>query len=127
MRIQDIFKQRKSVGKTWGYTAQVASQVAIFITVINLLMLAATFYETTLSVWMADAGIYVPFWIFMLVLIVGLMVVALLLYKYAIPSFFSAFNDQFYKHGNLLRQDMEDIKKTNKVILKKLKQMERNR
>ena len=127
MNLQGIFKQRKTAGKTWGYTAQVASQLAIFITVINLFMLAATFYKTTLSVWLTDAGIYVSFWIFMLVLIVGLMVVALLLYKYAIPSFFSAFNDQFYKHGNLLRQDMEEIKKMNKLILKKLKQMERNR
>ena len=103
--------QQENIGNSWGYVTQVASQAVVFITVLNLFMLAATFYQTTLDVWLSERGITFPFWQFFTILIVALAILAVVLYKFAVPSFFSAFNDQFYKHNSQLRQDIELIKK----------------
>lgn len=120
--IMGIFNRivgQRDIGKTWGYVSQVSSQMTIFITVINLFMLAATFYQTTFGGWMQDRGWYCPFWMFMVILIVLLGVTAVLVFKYAVPSFFNAFNDQFYKHNNLLRKDIDEIKALLKNLEKK--------
>lgn len=105
-----IFGQR-NIGKQWGIFAQVASQLAIFVSMINLLLIAATAYNTTLSGWFIEKGIDIGFWHFVFI-IVGLLGVAfILLYKFALPSFFEFWNDQFYRHDNPLVRDVEEIKK----------------
>lgn len=109
-----------NTGRGWGYVAQVASQAAIFITVLNLFMLAATFYQTTLSLWLQDRGIVFPFWLFMSVLVAVLALMAVVLYKFAVPSFFNAFSEQFYKHDNPLRADIEVIKNRQNQIMERL-------
>lgn len=126
MGFKSIFAQR-TIGRSWGYTAQVASQAAIFITVLNLFMLAATFYKTTLLVWLTERNLYVAFWEFMVVLIALLMIMAVLLYKFAVPSFFSAFSEQFYKHNNPLKDDIDALKRDNKEIIGRLKKLEGRR
>ncbi len=107
--IGTIFKQ-KNVGNTWGYIVQTASQGAVFITVVNFFMLAATFFATALSPYLVERGILIPFWLFLVVLTVPIISAGFLLFKYAVPSFFSAFNDQFYKHGSVLKKDMDELK-----------------
>ena len=123
-RLRGIFKQ-KYIGKQWGTIVQVSAQGAIFITLINLLLLSVTAFNTTLSPWFKLKGIDLPFWMFMACIIVFLGFLAILLYKFALPSFFSVFNDQFYRHGNLLKRDIELLQADNKKILKKLGEMEK--
>lgn len=117
-----IFKQHY-IGKQWGTFAQVATQGAIFITIINLVLLTATAYNTTLNPWFELKGLYIPFWVFMGSIIVFLLFAAILIYKFALPSFYSFFNDQFYRHGNLLKRDLELLKEENGKILKKLEEL----
>lgn len=114
-----MFQQAKA-GKTWGYAAQVASQVSILVAVVNLLLIAVTAYNTTLSPWFELRGIILPLWLFIGVLVFFMLVASVFLYKFAVPSFFSAFNDQFYKHDNPMREDIDNIKKTQAEILRKL-------
>jgi len=124
MRLKGILKQR-NIGNQWGYVAQISSQAQIFISLTSLFLIAVTAYNTTISPWLIEKGMDIPFWVFLLAMVLGLFIMGLLLYKYAVPSFFSAFNDQFYKHGSQLHDDIEEIKKTNIEIIKRLDGIER--
>lgn len=112
--------RQSDVGNTWGYMVQTASQAAIVVTVVNFFMLAGTFFVTAVSPFLTERGVDMPFWLFLVILIAPLAVVGVLLFKFAVPSFFSAFNDQFYRHNNLLRQDIEQLKSANEEIKKLL-------
>jgi hypothetical protein len=102
---------QKNIGKFWGMIAQVAGQVAVFVSIINLFLIAVTAYNTTLSGYFEQHGVHISFWVFALV-IVGLLLVAfLLMWKFALPSYYSSFNEQFYRHDNPIRADLEEIKK----------------
>lgn len=109
MRIRTWLRQR-NLGNTWGYIAQTASQAAVFITVVNFFMLAGTFFVTAAAPFLLEKGVVIPFWLFLAVLVVPVAIAGALLFKFAVPSFFSAFNDQFYKHGSLLKRDIDRIK-----------------
>lgn len=117
-----LFRQR-NIGKQWGIIAQVAAQAAIFISIINLFLIAVTAYNTTICGWLAERGIYIQFWVFAAIIIGFLAIVFTLLYKFALPSFYSFWNDQFYRHDNLLRKDIELLKKDNREILKRLEEL----
>jgi hypothetical protein len=114
-----IFGQHKT-GRSWGYLVQVASQTSILVSVVNLCLIAVTAYSTTISPWLLERGMIIPFWFFVAGLSMLILVMALVLYKFAVPSYFNAFNEQFYKHDNPLRDDIELIKKTQAEILEKL-------
>jgi len=92
--------------------AQTVAQISIFITLINLLLLAVTAYNTTLRGWFEYYNVPLNFWMFMLLLTILLLVAAVLAYKFALPSFFSFWNEQFYTHDNQLRKDIESLQKT---------------
>ena len=121
-----MFKQ-KNVGNTWGYIAQTASQGAVFITVVNFFMLAATFFATALSPYLLARAIAIPFWLFIVGLTVPFVIVGFILFKYAVPSFFSAFDHQLLKHGSKLKNDMEELKQGNRDIMERLEKMEKGK
>lgn len=127
-----IFKQ-KNIGKQWGMFAQVAAQISIFVGMLNLLLISVTAYNTTLSPWFAAYGIHLQLWMFVVIIAGFLGVMSILLYKFALPSVYSFWNDQFYRHDNLMREDIETLKKdskqireTNEEILKILKERKEN-
>ena len=49
-----------------------------------------------------------------------LFVVAVLVYKFALPSYFSAMNDQAYRHDNPIRRDIKQLQDTLDNKLSKL-------
>jgi len=112
-----------NIGKQWGMFAQTMGQLAIFVSAINFLLIAITAYNTTLSVWFVNWGIHIQLWMFLCVVIVLLLVIFVLLYKFALPSYYSVFNEQFYQHDNLLRKDIDVLKKDNKAIMRILKKL----
>ena len=114
MKSIKFFGQRKT-GMQWGTLVQIAQQGMIFVTVLNLFLLAATAYNTTLSAYFQARGIYISFLVFLAIIIGVMLAVGLWAWKFALPSFYSAFNDQFYKHNNLLRRDIEALKEDNAV------------
>jgi len=114
-----IFKQ-KNIGQKWGMFAQTAGQISIFVAMLNLVLLAVTAYNTTLSGWFESMGIPLNFWQFMCIIVFSLVIAFAVLYKYALPSFFSFFNDQFYQHGNKLREDIEELQKGIDELKKKV-------
>ena len=124
----NIFKQ-KNVGNHWGIFANVAAQLSILIAMLNLLLLIATAYNTTLREWFEQYGIPLNFLAFMGLIALLLLVAAVLVYKFALPSYFSAVNDQIYKHDNPIRKDIEQVQKSIddnlKTIVDRLEKMEK--
>ncbi len=112
-----IFKQHY-IGKQWGTFAQSVSQGAIFITLLNLFLLSATAYNTTLRPWFELKNIDIPYWLFLAVMLILILFGYILLWKFAVPSFYKVFTEQFYREDSLLRQDIELIKKDNKLLKK---------
>ena len=117
-----LFKQ-KNVGRQWGIFAQTVTQISIFITLINLLLLAVTAYNTTLRGWFEYYNVPLNFWMFMLLLAILLLVAAVLAYKFALPSFFSFWNEQFYTHDNQLRKDIESLQRSVDELTKKVSEL----
>ncbi len=118
-----LLKQH-NIGKQWGMFTHTAGQLAMFVSAINLFLIAITAYNTTLSSWFVGWGIRVQLWMFLAVVVVLLLITFVVLYKFALPSYYSVFNEQFYRHDNLLRKDIEILKGTNKTILEKLEALE---
>jgi hypothetical protein len=105
-----LFSQR-NMGRQWGIFTQVAGQLAIVMGIMNLFLIAVTAYNTTLAGWMIEHGVDLGGWLFLGILVGILVVASVLLYKFGLPSVFSFWNDQFYRHDNPMRKDLVDIKK----------------
>ena len=105
-----IFKQHK-VGKTWGYILQVAQQGGLVTQIIML-----TIQIITLASVLQLRGIMVPVWLLGLLAFGILGTTGIILYKFGNPSYFSAWSEQFYKHDNPMRRDIEENKKMLKEI-----------
>jgi len=100
-----IFKQHK-MGKSWGHLMQVAGQIGYVITVVNLCLLIIT-----TSTLLQTRGVMVPVWLLGLLAVIIIGIAGILIFKFGLPSFFGAWNQQFYKHDNPMRKDLEEIKK----------------
>ena len=112
--MKKLLKQRK-MGNAWGFFMQIVQQEAIPIqTVILVLSLI-----TTASV-LQIRGYEVPIWLLAVVIGVVLIIGGLLIFTVGMPSYFSAFNDQFWKHNNPLRRKIESIEENQKRIMKHL-------
>lgn len=110
MKLKDSIFKQQYLGKQWGIVALSAGQLAIFVGIINLLLNSVEAFDN-IEAWLQQVGISISFWMFLGVIILGLLVVLLFMFKFALPSFWSVFNDQFYRHNSLFRKDIEAIKK----------------
>jgi len=121
MKKQGIFNQI-NIGKQWGIFAQVASQLSILVSIVSLFLVSITAYTTTLAGWLEDYGISIGMFGFVAIIMCLLVVAFILLYKFALPSFFSYWNDQFYRHDNPMRKEIEEMgRKLDKLLVKKAK------
>ena len=121
-KISQIMAQ-KNIGKVWGVTAQIAGQLSIFVGMMSMSLIAVTAYNTTLAGWLSEKGIHISFWMFALVLILLIAIPAVLIWKFALPSFFSTLNEQAYEHDNPIRKDLEALAKENKEMKKMLEEL----
>ena len=100
-----LFKQHK-MGNAWGHLMQVAGQIGYVITVVNLCLLIIT-----TSTLLQTRGVMMPVWLLGLLAVIVIGTAGLVIFKYGLPSFFGAWNQQFYKHDNPMRKDLEEIKR----------------
>ena len=80
-----------------------------YMTPINLFMLSATTYQVTAHAYIAQFAPWINFWIFFGGLVFVAICAMVVEFKVIFPSsvFFS--NLQGYKHGNLIRRDLEQV------------------
>ena len=112
-----LFKQHK-VGKSWGHLMQVAGQIGYVITVVNLCLLIIT-----TSTLLQTRGIMMPVWLLGLLAVIVIGSAGLIIFKYGLPSFFGAWNQQFYKHNNPMRADLEKIQKQLDEMARKIDEL----
>jgi len=105
---KNLLKQH-NIGVGWGRIEQSATRLSFYVTMLNLFLLLATAYATTFFPWMKEHGFVVPFWVFLLVILLLLVLTLLFIYKITLPAFFSSWNEQFYKHNNPMRADIQAL------------------
>ena len=100
--IKAIIRQY-DIGQWWGGFSNAFSNIAIFITLFNTVLLIPIAYVTWFTPWVSNLGLVIPFTVFISVIFVAGIVVLLIGYKVLIPSTFVFWNEQWWFHGNLLR------------------------
>ncbi len=73
-------------------------------------MTAITMY-TVIQPWLRVAFPWMRLWIFFSMMAMAACVLMLLMFKFVYPSYFAFRNKQEYAHKNLIREDLEAIKK----------------
>jgi len=109
--------QQHTIGGKWlGGFKNVASGATMYITFINLVLLAVTAYATTVAPWMQGRGLNIPFVVFLGVILGIILVVFAFEYKVSVPSNFIFWNDQWWRHSNPIRRKMEMLEARLKKI-----------
>jgi hypothetical protein len=95
-----------------GALKDILTQTLFYVSAINFILIAATAYGTTLGGPIQHSFPWLKFPVFMgflfLVVITGMFIE----YKYVYPSLYCFKNQQEYTHENLIRKDLEEIKRT---------------
>jgi type I restriction-modification system DNA methylase subunit len=96
-----------------GGIKEVLASALFYVSAINFFLIIVTAYNTTLKPFCDAQGWYwfnLPLFFIVLIGLVALMM--LFEFKFVYPSAFKFRNNQEYQHQNLLRKDIEEIKKT---------------
>jgi len=116
--LRRVLRQNVSI-RRWGAFKQTVGQIGIYVTFINTVMLSVTLYSTR---WVQDNVINISFIGFMAVVfgVIGLLL--LLAWKMDMPSYFSSWNHQFWKHDNPMKDYLDE---QFKGINKRLEELEK--
>ena len=116
---EHILKQY-SIGPWLGALKDLLGRTVFYMTPINLFMLAATTYHVTARDFIWQFAPWVNFWMFFAALLFAALCAIVIEYKIVFPSSIFFSNLQGYKHGNLIRRDLETIMHEIKKIDAKL-------
>ena len=108
--IKAIIRQY-DIGQWWGGFSNAFSNIAMFITLFNTLLIIPMAYVTWFTPWASGLGLVIPFTVFISVIFVVGIVMLLLGYKVLTPSGFVFWAAQFWKHNNPLRKKLNKIEK----------------
>jgi len=114
-----LFNQRKSgkFGKVIGYTFNLFSQAGIPLILANTILLIPTAAGS-----LQERGIEVTVWEIGLAVFIVTIGYCLFYWKFIMPNFYSAWAEQFYKHGdNPMTEDINIIKEKLDEIKEKIK------
>jgi hypothetical protein len=105
--LQETVLKQYNIGPWLGAFKDLLGRTMFYMTPINLFMLSATTYHVTARDYIWQFAPWVNFWIFFAGLVFVALCAMVIEFKVIFPSsvFFS--NIQGYKHGNLIRRDLE--------------------
>jgi hypothetical protein len=105
--LQETVLKQYNIGPWLGAFKDLLGRTMFYMTPINLFMLSATTYHVTARDYIWQFAPWVNFWIFFAGLVFVALFAMVIEFKVIFPSsvFFS--NIQGYKHGNLIRRDLE--------------------
>lgn len=102
--------RQHNTGKWIGGLIDAYSRVSFFVSAVNTLMIIAMFYGMTAGPWLVARIPWLTFPVFMSLAVVGIVVAMVIAYAVLLPSSMSFFNEQFYKHNNPMKRDLDRIK-----------------
>jgi len=97
-------------GSFLGYMKLLAQQVFPYLQVLILLFTGISAY-VPISAWFSKQGIEFPFWMFVVVVFIIVIMVCLLEYFIIFPSYFNSVNKQTWEHENPVRKEFEKLNK----------------
>jgi hypothetical protein len=107
-------------GSFMGSVLDTYGRAATFFTITNMIMLAATFYNTTGQQYFKPIFPWLSFTVFMLLLSLSFILFMVIVYIFITPSSMSFFNHQTWNHDNPMRKELIEIKEDIKKIYEKL-------
>ena len=107
--IKDKILKQHNIGG-WGRFSLAASQIAMFVSSLTFLMVAVNAYAPVAE-WLMEHGIHLPFWMFMAIVVVPIVIAYVLAWKFLVPSFYRSSTEQFWLQNNPLIKEIQDIKK----------------
>ncbi len=135
--LRKLTRQRQLPGlaNNWGAIKITWTHLAIYVNAATFLMMTATFYRTTASVWIAAKfNDWTPGYpLFLLAIMTLLGLIALFWeFKFSLPSVFRFQQDQLYEHSEIFRADIKQILSDNdelkgqvEALLVKLEDLEK--
>lgn len=120
--ISKIASQSNILGRWWGNLQTIAQHTNIYIQFMILCFSATSAYavlSTTLHEW----GYQLPFWMFVLGVVIILGLMSLFVWRFSIPSTFETWNFQWWHNGNFAKPKIEKIEKDVEEIKKLLKEV----
>ena len=109
-----------NVGNWWGMFITLAGRLGTYYSMISVVLIAFFAYPSVSTFVTNFIGISFPFWAFLLVIIVLPFIAMVLEYIFGLASFVAFNNQQAYKHGNPMREDIEILKEDTRLIKEKL-------
>jgi hypothetical protein len=100
-----------NIGNWWGALMTLAGRLNIYISMINMVLISFFAYPSVSSFIVNNTGISIPFWAFILIIIITPFVVMVFEYKFGLPSFIAFNNEQAWRHDNPRRKDIESMQR----------------
>lgn len=95
----------------WGKFRFMYNHAIFYVGVIQMVLIAATAYNTTLQPWMAEyLGWNIAFWQYCIALGAMLLVGMILEFTIGVPAVIAISNEQMYKHQNPIRADLDKVR-----------------
>ena len=122
MKFPKLLPKQIETGTTLGGLITLIQRCQFYFSILNFLMILATFYYTTLK----HVCPFIPFWVFVLTMAGLLLALMVLEYTIIYPSFVAFQAHQAYrKERNPIVRDMENIKRELEEIKKILEEMKK--
>ena len=123
MKITDKLMKQRNIGKTWGKFAVASSQIAIFMSAYMLLMVLINAY-VPISKWAMDYfGIYLRFWVFIVIAATPVVLAYVLAWTLLVSSFYQQSVSQFMQQNPELTDGLKDIREIKSMMKSEFKEI----
>ena len=103
-------EMRQIKGRIWfGRAKVIFARVSTYFGYVNFLLMLSTFY-------VVKGYVYAPFWIFVLVAVLGIFLIGIFDYFIALPSETAFINEQAVKHQNPMYEEIMRIKEDIEIL-----------
>ncbi len=119
-----LFQQSKLLGTWWGNLQTIAQHTNIYIQFMILCFSGTSAYAvlaTTLHEW----GYQLPFWQFVLGVVIVIGIMSIFAWRFSIPSTFATWNQQWWENGNAARPILEQLQKDNDELKKNISEIKK--
>jgi len=111
----------KGVLLRWGQFRFAFAHAALYVGMIQMLLIVLMAYNTTLRPWITDyLGWNIAFWQYGLILGVLLIIGMALEFMFGVPSYLTVVNEQTTKHNNPIMIGIDEVKDKQEEIEAKL-------
>jgi len=111
----------KGILLRWGQFRFMYNYAIVYIGMIQMLLIAAVAYNTTLKPWIAQyLGWDITLWQYAIILVAVVIAGMVLEFALGVPAIIAVSNEQMYKHNSPIKTDFAEVKQKQREIEGKL-------